>query len=223
MFCSWLPGRWVAKLIAGPLARAALWVRIQTSRKNTNGRHKQRSGQHTLSRQKNTVYKKMFPAVRNVLSSLRSEISYQYPFVSFNYFLHSKNALWAFFAPRDHVISHYADAGFPLARISQQPYQGPANAEVMRWVREESRWGSLYPGSFVHVCPACIIRIRNCSLMDPMEPATFCICTLLSVAVPMHLILNTACKHRSFSKPLGFVCVDGIFCVKNGGEISMYI
>ncbi len=33
---------------------AALWVRIQTSPKNTNGRHKQMSGQHTLACQKYT-------------------------------------------------------------------------------------------------------------------------------------------------------------------------
>jgi steroid 5-alpha reductase family enzyme len=32
-FC--LPGRWVAKLVACLLAMAALWVRIQTSLKNT--------------------------------------------------------------------------------------------------------------------------------------------------------------------------------------------
>jgi hypothetical protein len=33
----------VAKLVAGLLATAALWVRIQTSLKNTNGQHKQTS------------------------------------------------------------------------------------------------------------------------------------------------------------------------------------
>ncbi len=32
----WLSGRWVAKLVAYLLATAALWVRIQTSLKNTN-------------------------------------------------------------------------------------------------------------------------------------------------------------------------------------------
>jgi hypothetical protein len=40
-----------------PLATAALWVRIQTSLKNKNGRHKQRSGQHTLARKKKTLQK----------------------------------------------------------------------------------------------------------------------------------------------------------------------
>ncbi len=44
-------GRWVAKLVAQLLATAALWVRIRTSPKNTNGRHKQRSKQHNLARQ----------------------------------------------------------------------------------------------------------------------------------------------------------------------------
>ncbi len=43
----------MAKLLARLLATAALWVRIQTSLKNTNGRNKQRSGQYTLARQKN--------------------------------------------------------------------------------------------------------------------------------------------------------------------------
>ncbi len=33
-------------------ATAAFWVRIQTSPKIQNGRHKQRRGQHTLARQK---------------------------------------------------------------------------------------------------------------------------------------------------------------------------
>ncbi len=44
----------VAKLIAHLLATATLWVRIQTFIKND--RHMQRSGQHTLARQK--IYKK---------------------------------------------------------------------------------------------------------------------------------------------------------------------
>jgi hypothetical protein len=35
-------GRWVAKLVARLLATVALWVRIQTSLKKLNGRHKQR-------------------------------------------------------------------------------------------------------------------------------------------------------------------------------------
>ncbi len=44
---------WVAKSVAHQLATAALWVRIQTSlKKIINGRHKQRSGLHTLARQK---------------------------------------------------------------------------------------------------------------------------------------------------------------------------
>jgi hypothetical protein len=48
-------GRWEAKLVARLLATAALWVRFQTSLKNTKGRHKQRIGQHTVARQK--IYK----------------------------------------------------------------------------------------------------------------------------------------------------------------------
>ncbi len=40
------------QLVARLLAAAALWVRIQTSLKIQNGRHKQRSGQHTIVRQK---------------------------------------------------------------------------------------------------------------------------------------------------------------------------
>jgi hypothetical protein len=44
----------VAKLVARLLASAALLVRIQTSLKNTKGRHKQRNGQHTAAHQKNT-------------------------------------------------------------------------------------------------------------------------------------------------------------------------
>jgi hypothetical protein len=40
------------------LVPAALWVRIQTSLKKQNRRHKQRSGQHTLARQKN-IQKKL--------------------------------------------------------------------------------------------------------------------------------------------------------------------
>ncbi len=48
-------GVWVANLVAHLLSTAALLVRIQT--KNTKyERHKQRSGQHTLARQK--IYKK---------------------------------------------------------------------------------------------------------------------------------------------------------------------
>jgi hypothetical protein len=46
-------GRWVEKLEARLLTTAGLWVRIQTSLKNTNGLG---SGQHTLARQK--IYKK---------------------------------------------------------------------------------------------------------------------------------------------------------------------
>jgi hypothetical protein len=42
---------WVAKSVACQLATAALSVRIQTSL--LNRRHKQRSGRHTLARQKN--------------------------------------------------------------------------------------------------------------------------------------------------------------------------
>jgi hypothetical protein len=50
----WLSFReWVLKLVARLLAAAALLVRIQPSLKNTKWRHKQRSGQHTLARQKN--------------------------------------------------------------------------------------------------------------------------------------------------------------------------
>jgi hypothetical protein len=43
----------VAKSVARQLATAALWVRIQTSLKIINGRHKRRSGRQTLARQKN--------------------------------------------------------------------------------------------------------------------------------------------------------------------------
>ncbi len=35
------------------LATVALWIRIQTSLKNTIGRHKHRGGLHTLARPKN--------------------------------------------------------------------------------------------------------------------------------------------------------------------------
>jgi hypothetical protein len=48
----------VAKSVARQLATAALWVRIQISLKIINGRHKRRSGQHTLALQKN-IQKKM--------------------------------------------------------------------------------------------------------------------------------------------------------------------
>jgi hypothetical protein len=44
--------RWVAKFVARPLAKAALWVRIQTSLKNTNGLHKRRSDIRILVRLK---------------------------------------------------------------------------------------------------------------------------------------------------------------------------
>jgi hypothetical protein len=37
----------VVNLVEYLLVPASLWVWIQTSLKNTNGRHKQRSGQHT--------------------------------------------------------------------------------------------------------------------------------------------------------------------------------
>jgi hypothetical protein len=40
--------RWAVKLVARLLATAALWVQIQTSLKIQNGRHLQRTGQHTL-------------------------------------------------------------------------------------------------------------------------------------------------------------------------------
>ncbi len=48
---SFFLGRWVAKLVAHLLATASLGS-IQTSLKMKNGRHKQRSGQHTLACQK---------------------------------------------------------------------------------------------------------------------------------------------------------------------------
>ncbi len=41
-------GRWVAKLVARLLAKAALWVRIQTSLKIQKGRHKQQEWPNTL-------------------------------------------------------------------------------------------------------------------------------------------------------------------------------
>jgi hypothetical protein len=47
--------KWVAKLVAHLLATAALWFESGHLSKIQNGRHKQRSGQHTLARQK---YKK---------------------------------------------------------------------------------------------------------------------------------------------------------------------
>ncbi len=162
--------------------------------------------------------------------------------MSFNYFRLNKNELWAFFAPRDHVISHYADAGFPLARISQQPYQGPANAEVMRWVREESRGGSLYPGSFVHVSGVYYTDLEFFVIgSDGTGNKLYPDSVFLSVAFsgPLELVplcrirvsfwgtwkvLKNVCKQIDFFKePLGFVCVDGIFYAKNGCEISLYI
>jgi hypothetical protein len=48
--------REMAKLVAHLHATAALWVRIQTSLKNTEYKI-QKSGQHTLARQK--IYKKV--------------------------------------------------------------------------------------------------------------------------------------------------------------------
>jgi hypothetical protein len=61
-------GRWVAKLVARLLATAALWVR--TSLKNT-GRHKQRSGQHTLARQKNIKNRRQWGPRTNGWSQFR--------------------------------------------------------------------------------------------------------------------------------------------------------
>jgi|688.fasta_scaffold274881_1 hypothetical protein len=54
-------GRWVAKLVARLRVTAALWVRIQTSPKNTKMGDISKGvgntlGQHTLARQK--IYKK---------------------------------------------------------------------------------------------------------------------------------------------------------------------
>ncbi len=46
-------------LVAHLLSTAALWVRSRHFSKIQNRRHKQRSGQHTLARQKNTVLKKI--------------------------------------------------------------------------------------------------------------------------------------------------------------------
>ncbi len=46
----------MAKSVARQLAPAVLRVRIQISLKNRNGRHKQRSGRHTLARQKKYIY-----------------------------------------------------------------------------------------------------------------------------------------------------------------------
>jgi hypothetical protein len=64
----WLSFReWVLKLVARLLATATLLVRIQTSLKNTKWRHKQRSGQHTLARQK--CAKKLFK-LKNVSQKL---------------------------------------------------------------------------------------------------------------------------------------------------------
>jgi hypothetical protein len=44
----------LAKLVARLLATSALWLRSQTS-KIQNGKHKQRSGQHSLACQKKKV------------------------------------------------------------------------------------------------------------------------------------------------------------------------
>jgi hypothetical protein len=44
---------WVAKFVARLLATAALWVRTRHLSKIKNRRPKQKSGQHTLARQKN--------------------------------------------------------------------------------------------------------------------------------------------------------------------------
>ncbi len=48
----------MAKLVSGLLATAALWVQIRNFSKIQNGRHKQRSGQHTLASQK--IHKKNY-------------------------------------------------------------------------------------------------------------------------------------------------------------------
>jgi hypothetical protein len=50
-------GGWAAKLVARQLATAALGVQIQTFFLIVNGRHKQRSGQHTLVGHKNFTKK----------------------------------------------------------------------------------------------------------------------------------------------------------------------
>jgi hypothetical protein len=64
----WLSlGRWVSTLVARLLATAALWVRIQSRllSKIQNCRHKQRSCQHTLARQKILKYKNQQPSERD--------------------------------------------------------------------------------------------------------------------------------------------------------------
>jgi hypothetical protein len=59
------------------LATAALWARIKTSLKNTKWRHMQRSGQHTLARQKNNIKKNVDldpypdPAIRLNAATIR--------------------------------------------------------------------------------------------------------------------------------------------------------
>jgi plasmid maintenance system antidote protein VapI len=49
----WVGEGWVAKLVEGLLATATFWVRIQTSFKIRNRRHKRRIGQQTVVRPKN--------------------------------------------------------------------------------------------------------------------------------------------------------------------------
>ncbi len=64
---SWVDklGRWVAKLVARLLATAALWVQIQISlKKLQSGRHKQRSVQHNLARQKKDPHRLFNPWIQ---------------------------------------------------------------------------------------------------------------------------------------------------------------
>jgi hypothetical protein len=74
--------RWVAKLIARLLSTAALWVLIQTSLKITKcGRHKHRSGQHTLAGQKNKKNKKNSLLELDNLSLRRYIFIFCFPFL----------------------------------------------------------------------------------------------------------------------------------------------
>jgi hypothetical protein len=56
--CCTVTGRWVAKL-ARLLATAPLWIRIQTSFKNTKMGDIRKGGQHNVARQKN-IQKKQY-------------------------------------------------------------------------------------------------------------------------------------------------------------------
>ncbi len=74
---------WVAEPVARQLATAALWVRIQTSLKIINGRHKRWSGRHTLALQKN-IQKKDDITCRSYLVSVFVKLQRNALIVDFN-------------------------------------------------------------------------------------------------------------------------------------------